>query len=385
MFSWSIFWVACVCLGIVGASAKSAPINNVFQLLVLLCSFALIIFGLKVSLVPLSILIGFAIFSFFLVRSGQSVLWALIPIILIWAIAKFIGYIIIPSLPLVAFVGLSYFVVKLFTFLRDYQSGLIKSPNFLTTLNYLFFAPTFWAGPMHYYREFDKTIKAPKLPGAEEMIPLAFRILWGATKVFILVPFLAPKGLPLPVGEPDTALALILRSFVFTFQLYFEFSGYSDMAIGAAKLMGIYVPENFNRPLQSRNVVEFWQRWHITFMRVITGYIYVPLARSLAAKHHLNSTLVMAIAIFGAFFVSGFWHGASTNFILWGLYNALLIILYELIKPYLKKLLQNKFFSTKIALLLLRAVSIGLTFFFISLGWILFNMEANAVQQAFGL
>ena len=120
-------------------------------------------------------------------------------------------------------------------------------------------------------------------------------------------------------------------------------------------------------------------------MRVITGYIYVPLARGLATKNYLNSTFVMAIAIFGAFFVSGFWHGASINFILWGLYNALIIISYELIKPHLKKLLQNKFCSTKIALLLIRIISIGITFFFISLGWILFNMEANAVQQAFGL
>lgn len=249
MFSWSIFWASCVCIGIVGAGAKSQSANNVFQALLLLLSLTLIAVGLKVSLVPLAILFCFALFSVILVRLKLSALWAIVPMLLIWAVAKCVGFVLVPSLPLVAFVGISYFVVKLFTLLRDCQSGLVKNPRIITTLNYLFFAPTFLAGPMHYYREFDKTVRAPKLPSAQSIIPLVFRILWGATKVLVLSPFLMPYGLPVPVDVPVTSIELLFRAFVFTFQLYFEFSGYSDMAVCSAKLMGIDTPENFNIPL----------------------------------------------------------------------------------------------------------------------------------------
>lgn len=384
MFSWSIFWIACICLGVVGASSKSSAPNTVFQLLLLLISLVLIVFGLKVSLIPLSIMLGFALFAITMVRLKQSVLWTMVPMLLVWAIAKCTGFVVVPSLSLAAFVGISYFVVKLFTFLRDYQSGLVKNPGMLTTLNYLFFAPTFLAGPMHYYREFDKTVKAPSLPTADAVIPLVFRILWGATKVLVLAPFLAPKGLPVPQDVPVTSMDLVLRAFLYTFQLYFEFSGYSDMAIGSAKLIGINTPENFNRPLLSRNIVEFWQRWHITLMRVITSYVYVPWARQLSSRK-LRPTLTMALAISGAFLVSGFWHGATTGFILWGLYNAAAIIVYELCRPHLIKLYKREFFAGKLMSQVVRFASIALTFLTISLGWILFNLDSSAVQRSLGL
>jgi D-alanyl-lipoteichoic acid acyltransferase DltB (MBOAT superfamily) len=384
MFSWSIFWIACISLGIVGASAKSAAANTVFQVCLLAISLALIVFGLKMSLISLSIMLGFALFAITMVRLKQSMLWTMVPMLLVWAIAKCTGFVVMPSLPLAAFVGISYFVVKLFTFLRDCQSGLVKNPCMITTLNYLFFAPTFLAGPMHYYREFDKTVKAPLLPSADAVIPLVFRILWGATKVLALSPFLAPKGLPVPQDMTVTSMDLVLRAFVFTFQLYFEFSGYSDMAIGSAKLIGVTTPENFNRPLLSRNIVEFWQRWHITLMRVITSYVYVPWARQLSSRK-LGPTLTMSLAISGAFLVSGFWHGATVGFILWALYNAVAIIVYELCRPYLFKLCKREFFAGKVMSQVVRFASIGLTFLTISLGWILFNLDSSSVQRYLGL
>jgi alginate O-acetyltransferase complex protein AlgI len=385
MFSWSIFWIASVCMGFVAGSAKSEVGNNIFQALLLLLSLTLIVVGLKVGLVPLTMLIGFAVIAAIIVRLKVSVLWVIVPMMLIWVLAKCVGFVLLPSLPLAAFIGISYFVVKLFTFLRDYQSGLVKNPRIITILNYLFFAPTFLAGPMHYYREFDKTIREPKLPNSQTIIPLIYRILWGASKVLILAPLLVPNGLPVPADVPVTSLDLMLRAFVFTFQLYFEFSGYSDMAIGSAKLMGIDTPENFNNPLLSRNIVEFWQRWHITLMRVITAYVYVPLARQLSSRKDINSKLTMALAIASAFLVSGFWHGASANFILWGLYNAVIIILYELCKPHLMKLYKHELFKGKIMSGVVRWSSICATFFVISMGWILFNMDSNAVQRSMGL
>lgn len=385
MFSWSLYWLGCLCLGVVGASAKSQSGGNLFQVLMLVLSVMLIFFGLKVSLLPLALMIVFALFSIIVVRLGRPVSWAIVPMVLIWAVAKYVGFVLLPTLPLTAFIGISYFVVKLFTFLRDYQSGLIKNPRAITVLNYLFFAPTFLAGPMHLYREFNASVSAPRIPSAPEVLPLVFRILWGATKVFVLAPYLLPYGLPIPPNESVAGIDLVLRAFVFTFQLYFEFSGYSDMAIGSAKLMGISTPENFNNPLLSRNIVEFWQRWHITLMRVITNYVYVPLVRYLSSKKAITSRLTMVLGITGAFVVSGFWHGATLNFILWGLYNAAGIITYENLRPKLVKMKKSPLFSRPTVSNAVRIVSICLTFTFISLGWIIFNWDSNAAKGSFGI
>jgi D-alanyl-lipoteichoic acid acyltransferase DltB (MBOAT superfamily) len=385
MFSWSMYWVACVFLGVVGASAKSKSGGNLFQIALLLLSTTLIVFGLKVSLIPLALLFAFAIFAIVVIRLGRPASWAIVPMVLIWAVAKCIGFVLIPALPLPAFVGISYFVVKLFTLLRDYQSGLVKNPRAITILNYLFFAPAFLAGPMHLYREFDTSVRAPGLPSAADVLPLLFRILWGATKVFVLAPFLLPHGLPVPSTASVATADLVLRAFVFTFQLYFEFSGYSDMAIGSAKLMGISTPENFNNPLLSRNIVDFWQRWHITLMRVITSYVYVPLTRYMSSKKKFSARLTMVLGITGAFLVSGFWHGATLNFILWGLYHAVGIILYESFRPKLVKLNKQSPFSHPAISSAVRIASICLTFVFISLGWIIFNWDSNAVKGSLGI
>lgn len=385
MFSWSMYWVACMCIGVAGAAARAQTGGILYQALLFALSIALIFFGLKLAPIPLALMVLFALFAILVMRTGRPVSWAIIPMILVWAVAKCLGFVLIPALPLAAFVGISYFVVKLFTLLRDYQSGLVKSPRPITVLNYLFFAPTFLAGPMHLYREFDTSVRAPKLPVAVEILPLAFRILWGAVKVFVLAPCLLPHGLPVPPDGSITVVDLVLRAFVFTFQLYFEFSGYSDMAIGSARLMGISTPENFNNPLLSRNIVEFWQRWHITLMRVITNYVYVPLTRRMSAKKGFSPRLTMVLGITGAFVVSGFWHGATLNFILWGLYNAAGIIVYESLRPRLVRLNKRPFFSRKPVSSVFRVVSIGLTFTFIALGWILFNWDSSGARASLGI
>jgi D-alanyl-lipoteichoic acid acyltransferase DltB (MBOAT superfamily) len=381
MFSWSVFWVVSIFIGTVGVSLGTQIGNQIFQIILLILSLILIFFGLKITIIPLTILMFFAILAITSIRKKISMWWTLAPILAVWVIAKCLGFVLIPSLPLIAFVGISYFVVKLFTFLRDYQSGLIKTPNSLTILNYLFFAPTFLAGPMHYFREFDKSVKEPKLPNLVAIIPLIYRILWGAIKTLVLSPLLIPHGLPVPADLHLTFTDLLLRSFVFTLQLYFEFSGYSDMAIGSAKLMGINTPENFNQPLLSRNIVEFWQRWHITLMRAITAYIYVPLARRLSLKKAINPRLIMAITTIIAFFISGFWHGASVNFILWGLYNALIIIIYELCRPSFVKFNKNPILSGKLMQRIMHISSIAITFFFISVGWIFFNLNSILISK----
>jgi D-alanyl-lipoteichoic acid acyltransferase DltB (MBOAT superfamily) len=385
MFSANLYWVTCILIGLIGAGSNSRASNNLFQSMLLLVSLALITITLEISVVPLCILLCIGLLAAILVKLKLSVGWIIGPLVLLWSGGKIFGFVLVPELPFVAFVGISYFVVKLFTFLRDYQVGLVKDAKIITTMNYLFFAPTFVSGPMHYYSEFDKTVRAPNLPAVHSIIPLLYRICLGSLKVLVVSPFLAPYGFPVIADGPLTLFDLLVRSFVFTFQLYFQFSGYCDMAIGSSSLMGLKTPENFKNPLMSRNIVEFWQRWHITLMRVITGYIYVPLVRNLSAKKDINSRMVMMIGLLIAFLISGFWHGATTNFIIWGLYHAFFMISYELSKPVFGRLYKNKLFSGKLVSYLIRFSSIFVTFVIISVGWILFNLTPSMLFSLLGL
>lgn len=120
-------------------------------------------------------------------------------------------------------------------------------------------------------------------------------------------------------GEPSVLLYWI-GILAYTFQIYFDFSGYSDMAIGLARIFGLSFDENFNFPYISKSITEFWRRWHITLGSWFRDYVYIPLGGNRCSKlKHLRNLLVV-------WALTGFWHGASWNFILWGLYFAVLLI-----------------------------------------------------------
>ena len=155
----------------------------------------------------------------------------------------------------------------------------------------------------------------------------------------------------------------------YTFQIYFDFSGYTDMAIGLARMMGFRLPENFNTPYVSQNITEFWRRWHMTLSFWFRDYIFLPLAyatsRKLPKEHYLGiraDKVIYLIATTVTFLLCGFWHGAAWNFIIWGAYMGLFLIIDRLfLIRYLKK-------SGKVP-------SIILTFFILMIGWLIFRAQ----------
>ncbi|MBQ8759211.1 MAG: MBOAT family protein, partial [Clostridia bacterium] len=126
-----------------------------------------------------------------------------------------------------------------------------------------------------------------------------------------------------------TTLGAWLGIIMYTIQLYFDFSGYSDMAIGLGKMFGFDFPENFNYPYISKSVSEFWRRWHITLGSFFRDYVYIPLGGN---KHMVYRNLLIV------WFLTGFWHGANWNFIIWGLYNGLFIMLERIAKPIFERI-----------------------------------------------
>ena len=160
-----------------------------------------------------------------------------------------------------------------------------------------------------------------------------------------------------------------LASFAFTFQLYFDFSGYSDLAIGIARLFGYRIMENFNWPYLARNVSDFWKRWHMSLTGWFRDYVFIPLggSRGTLGLTIRNTLLVMAI--------TGLWHGAGWHFVLWGLYHALGLIAWRLYRRCLLPVLSQRsnFLESRTA----NVLSILLTFNFVNIGWIFFACDTG--------
>jgi len=158
-----------------------------------------------------------------------------------------------------------------------------------------------------------------------------------------------------------------IGALAYTMQIYFDFSGYSDMAIGLGRMMGFRFPENFDSPYVSRSISEFWRRWHITLGTFMKEYLYIPLGGNRARILRVYFNLILV------FLLSGLWHGASWNFIIWGGYHGLFLIL-------------DRIFLLKLLNKLGLVFSVASTFFIVVVGWVIFRIEDfNKIGDFFGL
>jgi alginate O-acetyltransferase complex protein AlgI len=162
--------------------------------------------------------------------------------------------------------------------------------------------------------------------------------------------------------ESASSLVLALGIFAYSMQIYFDFAGYSKMAIGIGKMFGFEFPVNFNRPYLSRSVTEFWRRWHITLSDFLKEYVYFPIGGSRVSKVKIARNLLVT------FLLTGIWHGANWTFFVWGLYFGVFIII--------EKLLLGKFVA-KIPAFLRQII----TFLIVYIGWILFQAESIEIAQ----
>lgn len=215
-------------------------------------------------------------------------------------------------------VGISFFTFQALSYLVDIYRKDIKSANFCNFTLYLSMFPQLVAGPIVRYKQIQDEISG-RIIKSENFIEGIKRFISGLSKKVIIadtLSYTADKIFALNVSELSTGVC-ILGAVCYTFQIFFDFSGYSDMAIGLGKMFGFTFPENFNYPYISKSIREFWRRWHITLSEFFRDYLYIPLGGN--KKHvYLNIMIVFAL--------TGLWHGASRNFIIWGLYNGILIV-----------------------------------------------------------
>ena len=257
-------------------------------------------------------------------------------------------------------IGISFYTFESITYVVDVYRGIHKPlKNFWHYQTYILLFPKLIAGPIVRYHDIADQITNREKNYTPDVKLSGFLIFClGLAKKTIIANTLGMQAdavFKLPADQVDTATAWV-GTLAYTFQIYFDFSGYSDMAIGLGKIMGFRFPENFNNPYTSGSITEFWRRWHITLGTWMKNYLYIPLGGNKVSNGKLYRNLIIV------FLLSGFWHGASWNFILWGAYHGLFLVL-------------ERLFLGKVYEKTGRLVSVPLTFIIVATGWILFRNE----------
>ncbi|HET9502634.1 MAG TPA: MBOAT family protein [Hymenobacter sp.] len=261
-------------------------------------------------------------------------------------------------------IGISFFTFEKLTYTIDVYRGVNKPlRSFWDFLLYIMLFPKLIAGPIVRFHEIAGQLTDRRaFDTADEKLAGLFRFAVGLGKKVLIANVLGQEVDRL-FGLPPEALstgAAWLGALAYTLQLYFDFSGYSDMALGLSRLMGFQFPENFNSPYISRSITEFWQRWHITLGRWMRDYLYIPLGGNRVKPSRLYANL------WTVFILSGFWHGAAWTFIAWGAYHGFWLVLERL---FLLRLYRR-----------LGVLSLVPTFGLTVVGWVLFR--AQSLPQA---
>ena len=264
-------------------------------------------------------------------------------------------------------IGISFFTFEKLTYTIDVYRGVNKPlRSFWDFLLYIMLFPKLIAGPIVRFHEIAGQLTDRRaFDTPDEKLAGFFRFVLGLAKKVLIANVLGEQADAIFGQSPATLSGPLawLGALAYTFQIYFDFSGYSDMAIGLGRLMGFQFPENFNNPYVSRSITEFWQRWHITLGRWMRDYLYIPLGgnRVRPSRLYLNLCTV--------FILSGFWHGAAWNFVAWGAFHGIFLILDRL---FLLRVYQR-----------LGVLSVVPTFAITVVGWVLFRADSLAGALAY--
>ena len=274
-----------------------------------------------------------------------------------------------PTLNIILPVGISFYTFQALSYTIDvYRKNIRATHDSIEFFAYISFFPQLVAGPIERATNLLPQFQNNRSFDYTNAVDGCRQMLWGFFKKLVVADNCAAVvnrfwGL----YEDQTGAQLLFIAILFTFQIYCDFSGYSDIAIGCARLFGFNLKRNFNFPYFSRNISEFWRRWHISLMTWFRDYIYFPLGGSRCARWKIiRNTMIV-------FFISGLWHGANWTFIVWGLYQACLIALFMLMglntkyidNPAKGRLLPN----------MKEIIQIISTFFLVVIGWIIFRAD----------
>ena len=270
----------------------------------------------------------------------------------------------VPGVRIALPIGVSFIVFEKITYLADIYRGISRpAPNLRTYLLYVFLFPKLLAGPIIKYHELDAQLLAPDRTSGADMAAGFRRFMLGAVKKTLLADPLSTGADAIFAAPPDTlgCSTAWWGVALFTLQIYLDFSAYSDMAIGLARLFGFRLRENFNMPYISCSITEFWRRWHISLSTWIRDYLYIPLGGNRVPGWRVYVNLWLC------FLASGLWHGAAWTYVAWGAYNGLFLVL-------------DRLFLLRVLDRLPRLVANAITLLVVMAGWAIFR--AGSLAQA---
>jgi alginate O-acetyltransferase complex protein AlgI len=261
-------------------------------------------------------------------------------------------------------IGISFYTFETITYVVDVYRRVHKPlTKFWDYQLYIILFPKLIAGPIIRYHELADQI-AERKETMDDRLTGFYRFVFGLAKKVLIanqMGAVADEIFGLNYANMDTVTAWV-GCLAYTFQIYFDFSGYSDMAIGIAKMMGFKFPENFNNPYISQSITEFWRRWHMTLGSWMKNYLYIPLGGNKVSKGRLYFNLWLV------FLASGLWHGASWSFVFWGAFHGFFLVI------------ERAFFGS-ILLKIGKLPSLLITFLIVSIGWVFFRVEK--IKDAF--
>ncbi|WP_108513298.1 MBOAT family O-acyltransferase [Bradyrhizobium algeriense] len=359
------------------AFTRSASANNI---VLLVFSIAFYVYGesdkvyIVLVVVVVSFLSGVAMQEASKFRRRAALVAGIAINLTILGYYKYSGFVLtnlseIVSLPFIVShvelpLGISFFVFHAISYVVDIHRKVAPAQRrFHVFTLYIIFFPQLIAGPIVRYHEIAEQFLTRRMSWQDFSIGASRFVIGLGKKTLIANPLAVPVDQIFGLQQSQLSFELAwLGAILYALQLYFDFSGYSDMAIGLARMFGFRFPENFNYPYVSQSIQEFWRRWHISLSNWFRDYLYVPLGGSRVSpgRTYLNLLIV--------FFLCGLWHGASWNFVVWGLWHGLFLILE---RAFLSAVLQRTWFVLRH----------GYAMLVVLIGWVFFR--ADDLPQAF--
>jgi alginate O-acetyltransferase complex protein AlgI len=273
--------------------------------------------------------------------------------------------------------GISFFTFEFIHYAVDRYKGKTEAGSLGEYLAFIFFFPTMVAGPIKRYQDFLPCLRSPNTDWPKDWNRGVTRIMWGLAKKFVLADSLTALTDHLNYKDISTAPrgVLLLWLFAYGWKIYFDFSAYSDIAIGSGRLFGIKIPENFSWPYLQTNITAFWRHWHISLNKWLVDYVFIPLGGSRGSMAFVCRNVLVVML------VSGIWHGAGVNYVVWGLWHGVLLVIHRVWAARLGESKTERVDGQEPVQKgaafpwVSRLASWALTYIFVNLGWAFFVMD----------
>jgi alginate O-acetyltransferase complex protein AlgI len=268
--------------------------------------------------------------------------------------------------------AISFFTFEFVHFIADVYLRKIapETINFRDYLVFIFFFPTLISGPIKRYQSFQEQAAAMPRFQLDNILEGCRRMIIGLAKKFIVADTAAYMAARLANPDLVSTPALVIAAYAYSINIFFDFAGYSDIAIGVSRMFGFRVPENFDHPYLQQNISQFWRRWHMSLTSWIKDYVYIPLGGSRRGYTRTLCNLVITFAL------CGLWHGGNWNFVAWGLWHGLGMVAHRLWNTYCGRYFQP---PSPVLRGALRGLGVLMTFHFVTAGWILFASPSLSV------